>query len=751
MRTRAVFYIVLGVLILAALLAVDLIAHGYRALQGVTFELFRAILQGVALSWLLRGAYTLFFRQSMIARAGDQKETVLWPVQLARRFIVVSAAAIVLAFLPALFRLSLSKQFTPQTFPTVISVDFIGAVWLTVLVAIALSFWQLTFVRQQTQFARRRFTGWAVAAGLYSLLFFIIQVGVIPDGTVGVAALSVLALVVALAAILLGYRVPWVPHIPREGKRRLIWLSLANVVLAVALVLMYTGVGLTSSLFGGYAIYWHNAAGALFGTVAIYFIFVFFSTLFSLSSTDLVERKSAEVKSLVKLTRFSSDVLSSELLLDLPRLAEQITTLAREATGSDCAWLELRSNTFAPGRAGLGEVMVRSHVAIDEASAEEIMATSEHFPDAGRAIESPREELGKTRKAFVLRKRRNNRDLAAMSNGSSIVTSLHSLVAVPLLRRNEVRGGLYVGKRKEDGFDDDDLTVLSAFSDVASLALETARLLADSIEKQKFDGELRAARAMQKSLIPEKFPEVKGFDIDAFSIPAYDVGGDYYDSTVLYDGSMVIVIGDVSGKGISASMYMAETKGVVQGMAPLMQNMPELLQGANSALLRNLPAQASMRRSFVTLGMLNLSKTGVHYCRAGHTPLLIVRANGSYEFLQPKGMAVGIMPQTIFNQVLEERTIAVQAGDVLVLFSDGITDTRNAQGEDFGYARLAEIVTLLRSEHSAKGITMGVLQHLTNFSASESYGDDATLVVIKVIGNASDETSQSKLDSAQLT
>jgi sigma-B regulation protein RsbU (phosphoserine phosphatase) len=739
MRTRAVFYIVLGVLILAALLAADLIAHGYKALQGVSFELFRAILQGVALSWLLRGAYTLFFRRSTIVRAGDNEEAVLWPAVLAKRFIVVSIASFALGFLPLLFRLSLSKQYAPQTFPTVISIDFMGALWLCAMVAVTLSFWQLTFVRQQTRFARRRFGGWAIAAGIYSLVYFLIRASVIPDDPVEVAVLSVVGVGVVVAAVLLGYRVPWVPHLPRPGKRKLIWLSLSNVVLAIGLTILYTGNSLTSNLFGDYAIYWHIASGALYGTVSIYFIFVFFSTLFSLSSTDLVERKSAEVKSLVKLTRFSSDVLSSELLLDLPRLAEQITTLAREATGTDCAWLELRSNTFAPGREHVGEVMVRSHVGIDEASAERIMATSEHFPDAGRTIESPRQELGETRKAFVLKKRGSNRVLPAQA-GASIVASLHSLVAVPLLRKKEVRGGLYVGKRKEDGFDDDDLTVLSAFSDVASLALETARLLADSIEKQKFDGELRAARAMQKSLIPEKFPDIAGYDIDAFSIPAYDVGGDFYDSTVLFDGSMVIVIGDVSGKGISASMYMAETKGVVQGMAPLMHDMPELLQGANNALLRNLPAQASMRRSFVTLGMLNLSSSGVRYCRAGHTPLLIVRENGQYEILQPKGMAVGIMPQTIFNQMLEEKTIDVAPGDIIVLFSDGITDTRNAEGEDFGYTRLAEIVTLLRAEHSAKRITMGVLEHLTNFSASESYGDDATLVVIKVVAIDKDVT-----------
>jgi sigma-B regulation protein RsbU (phosphoserine phosphatase) len=423
------------------------------------------------------------------------------------------------------------------------------------------------------------------------------------------------------------------------------------------------------------------------------------------------------------------------LLLDLPKLAEQITTLAAEATESDCAWLELRSSGFSSDRNGQNnedEEIIRSYTRIGEEAAGRIMDESDGFADAD--IASPRSELESSQRPFVLRRKISARqyifpptDLA----GGNL--ELHSMVAVPLLRQNEVRGGLYVAKEREDGFDDDDLTVLTAFSDVASLALETAKLVQDSIEKQKFDGELRAARVMQKSLLPERFPAVAGFDIYAISIPAYDVGGDYYDFSTLWDGSPMIAIGDVSGKGIGASLYMAETKGVVQALAPIMASMAELLEGTNGALLHNSPSLTSLRRSFVTLGLISFGKKGVHYVRAGHTPLLHIHNDGTAQFLQPRGMAVGLVQQQIFTDVLEEVTIDVKPGDVLVLFSDGITDARNQNGEELGYQRLARFVREHLDIPSSRDMTLRILSSVAEFTESGNFDDDATLVVMRCL------------------
>lgn len=740
---------VLAVLILSALLVLDIVALSTTAMQGAMLELIRAGVQGAAMLWFARALEVLFFRTSSVSIMEESRMSADWPVRLTERFAAVLTGAVLFSLVPFLFRISTRElpasspfKIEAKSFSTVISIDIMGLFWLIMLVVLLLSFWQLAQVRQSPRFSRRRFIGWAIAVGAVSLGSLWQGENVVPTTTLTTSILFSIMLLVGVAALLLGYRLPWLPRVTREGKRRLLLFAAINTILAIAALLAFGRDWdwlKADVLFERYALFWHGIALTTFATLAIYFTLVFFSALFTLSSTDLVERKSAEVQSLAKLTRFSSDILSSELLLDLPKLAEQITMLAAEATESDSAWLELRSNSengtsgFLAGGLGNDE-FIRSYTNIGEQAAASIMEEAEGFANAELQVPSPRGELERSRKPFIIRKRISDRQYIFPPSGEIKENKvLNSMVAVPLMHKNEVRGGLYLAKHREDGFDDDDLTVLTAFSDVASLALETASLVQDSVEKQKFDGELRAARVMQKSLLPERFPDVPGFDIYAISIPAYDVGGDYYDFSTLWDGSPMIAIGDVSGKGISASLYMAETKGVVQALAPVMASMAELLEGTNGALLHNSPSLTSLRRSFVTLGLVSFGKKGVRYARAGHTPLLHVRADGTYRFLQPVGMAVGLIRQAIFVEALEEIAIDVLPGDVLVLFSDGITDARNAEGHELGYDRLARYVRENLDIPRARDMTLKVLASVAEFTDSGNFDDDATLVVMRCL------------------
>lgn len=361
-----------------------------------------------------------------------------------------------------------------------------------------------------------------------------------------------------------------------------------------------------------------------------------------------------------------------------------------------------------------------------------IMESAAGFPEAERTIQSPREELYRNSKPFILRRRGRKTDRRLQEQPTE---NIHSLLAVPLLRRRETMGGLYVAKQREDGFDNDDLTVLAAFTDVASLAFETGKLLADSMEKQKFDGELRAARAMQRSLLPESFPPHLSYDVYALSIPAYEVGGDYYDYSNLSDGSSVVLIGDVSGKGISASLYMSETKGIIQALAPLAPNVRALVENANATLLRNVTTAGTLRRSFVTLGILQLKRDWVHFTRTGHTPMLVVRPNGRTEFHQPAGMATGLVPQALYERVLEQRSIAATPGDLFVMFSDGITDSRDTSGEEIGYERFAEIVARQRTNPNLQQMANAILAEIEEYAVGgDLFFDDATLVIVRYKG-----------------
>jgi serine phosphatase RsbU (regulator of sigma subunit) len=315
-------------------------------------------------------------------------------------------------------------------------------------------------------------------------------------------------------------------------------------------------------------------------------------------------------------------------------------------------------------------------------------------------------------------------------NGNSERITLSSLAVIPLMHRAQLRGALYVAKEKEYGFDEEDVTVLTAFSDIASLAFDTARLLTDSIEKQKFDGELRAARSMQQSLLPANVPKIPEFEIEALSIPAYEVGGDYYDFSTLWNGKHLIITGDVSGKGISASIFMAEVKGIVQALAPTMSSIRELLVASNDAVMRNIRKNATSR-SFVTLAAIALEGPKVHYARAGHTPLLYFGANGDFRYLQPKGMGIGFVGRKLFESVLEEEEFILGKGETLVLFSDGITEVRDANGEELGYQRFAEIIRAARFEDDVEKMKDRILKNVLDYSATTSFSDDATFVIIR--------------------
>jgi serine phosphatase RsbU (regulator of sigma subunit) len=237
---------------------------------------------------------------------------------------------------------------------------------------------------------------------------------------------------------------------------------------------------------------------------------------------------------------------------------------------------------------------------------------------------------------------------------------------------------------------------------------------------------------MQKTLLPETVPNIPGFEISAISIPAYEVGGDYYDFSSLWDGSPIVVIGDVSGKGISASIFMAETKGIVQALAPMMMSVRELFIGTNDALMRNITMQG-FHRSFVTLTGLSFKSTTIKYARAGHMPLLKISSDGTYEYIQPKGMGVGFVGKKIFDDVLEEKELDVNRGDVVVLFSDGITEVRNPEGAELGYERFAKIVLDSRSKPDTQKMIDHILHEVLSYAGVAAFSDDATFVVIKRI------------------
>lgn len=249
-------------------------------------------------------------------------------------------------------------------------------------------------------------------------------------------------------------------------------------------------------------------------------------------------------------------------------------------------------------------------------------------------------------------------------------------------------------------------------------------------EKQRLDDELRIAREIQKSLLPIRPPTIAGLDIADLCEPAREVGGDYYDFFQLGPRQLGLLVADVSGKGTSAALYTAELKGIMLALSHNQPSPRQLLIEVNRLLAEHLD-----NRSFITMtyAVVDLDARTLTFARAGHTPLMLV-SNGRAESLIPEGMVLGLrLPGATrrFDDLLVEQQRPIADGDVLVLYTDGITEAMDAAGDLFGEPALTRVVT---AQHTldAAGIRERVLRDVRAFVGDAEPHDDMTMVIVKI-------------------
>ena len=250
-------------------------------------------------------------------------------------------------------------------------------------------------------------------------------------------------------------------------------------------------------------------------------------------------------------------------------------------------------------------------------------------------------------------------------------------------------------------------------------------------EKQRLDDELRIAREIQKSLLPPCPPQLPGLSIADLCEPAREVGGDYYDFFELGPRQLGIMIADVAGKGTSAALYMAELKGLMLSLSHRERSPRRLMIEANRLLSAHLD-----NRSFITMTymVIDLDARTMTCARAGHTPLLVVSA-GESAVVIPSGMVLGLrLPGALerFSAVLEEHTRPIHPGDVFVLYTDGISEAMDTQGELFSDEGLAKVVAS-HHELDAPGIRERVVREVRAFVGDAEPHDDMTMIVVKVM------------------
>jgi len=266
-----------------------------------------------------------------------------------------------------------------------------------------------------------------------------------------------------------------------------------------------------------------------------------------------------------------------------------------------------------------------------------------------------------------------------------------------------------------------------------SMTASIEDLLREQAEKKRLEEELRIAHEIQMSLLPHGPLRMAGLSVTAVCVPAREVGGDYYDFFPLDDKRVGILIADVSGKGTSAALYMAELKGLMLSLSRIHTSPRDLLIVANRIIAEHLDA-----RSFITMtyAVLDLGRRVMTYARAGHTPMIYLPATGanrSLRVLTPDGLVLGLKIDNgeMFERLLCEETMTIAEGDLFVLFTDGITEAMNAGDDCFGESRLGEII----EEHShlpTEELRERVLREIAAFVGAAPQHDDMTMLLLRV-------------------
>jgi len=248
-------------------------------------------------------------------------------------------------------------------------------------------------------------------------------------------------------------------------------------------------------------------------------------------------------------------------------------------------------------------------------------------------------------------------------------------------------------------------------------------------ERERLLKELEIARSVQMQFLPQSIPSLPQLEIAGICRPAMEVGGDYYDFVSLGDERLSVLIGDVSGKGVSAAFYMTLTKGIIKTLARSIQSPKSLLTELNRTFYENTPKEVFISVIYGTFDMKHRTLT---FARAGHNPLIVRKsAEGESGLLNPRGIAVGLETGEVFQATIEEKTIPIEPGDLIVFYTDGISEAMNKRGDEFGEERLRQTITR-HAHEDAQTLLNQITAEVNAFAGDAKQHDDFTMVVVKV-------------------
>jgi serine phosphatase RsbU (regulator of sigma subunit) len=441
----------------------------------------------------------------------------------------------------------------------------------------------------------------------------------------------------------------------------------------------------------------HVSVLAVFAFIILYAIASLLVTLFNLPTTSVFEQKLEEVVNFQRLSQ------SNQTGQDQESIYELLLDSSMSATFASAAWYE-------PNRELENlELIVKN---IDLAKVERVKKTLSK-PDKRPIIGgvNPR----KASKVSTLVENIKDPDYK-------------SILLYPLEVQHKNIGTMVLLKEVADGFNKEVVNIVNTFGNQAAVSIENHRLLQSAIENERYQEELKIAKRVHESLLPSTLDSNDRFEITAFSKPADEVGGDYFDTHKISDDKFAMIIGDVSGKGTSAAFNMSQMKGVFHSLAQMDVDPQEFLSRANEALGRCLE-----RTSFITLSyfVVDTANSRIEFSRAGHCPSIFYHSEQrKVDFLKSKGLGLGIIRSAEYGKYIEVNKLDYKKGDMLVMYTDGVTEAKNQLNEEFGYDRLKAIVED-HVDDSVKEIEEALINGLHNFTQVDEIQDDFTTMILK--------------------
>jgi sigma-B regulation protein RsbU (phosphoserine phosphatase) len=299
-------------------------------------------------------------------------------------------------------------------------------------------------------------------------------------------------------------------------------------------------------------------------------------------------------------------------------------------------------------------------------------------------------------------------------------------VIIPMQIQNETKGYIFLGEKiTKKEFSRSDLEFLQTLGNVAIISLENSRLFQEMLEKQRLEEEMAMARNIQNRLLPKTMPRIEPFEIDGLNVPSLHVGGDYFDIIRIDKNHVGITIADVSGKGMPAALLMSNLQASLQTLVH--DNFPpdKLVSRINDVIYKNTDTEKYITFFF---GKIDLQTLEMKYVNAGHNPPFLVHADGSSEELSEGGIILGMMPDVHFKIGL----CRFKPGDILMLYTDGVTETMTIDEEEYEEHRLLGFLQSRKPDESPARINQALIADLKSFAGKAPQIDDITLLTLRI-------------------